>query len=222
MLYEQLLKEEYVKNLYKAIENNKRIPISHGMKHISNVIGYCLKFSELFNLNEKDQEILLTAAVMHDVAQVFLQPNHASNGALIVKEMLENNESIDPEYIKSKVDIERVCKIVANHGGKKEEEYEDFLSAILILSDKLDITKDRVRPAYKKYDFLWYMENIEKVDLELKNNNINIIIRTNIDTTFEKLNEKHGLDKIPKVFNMFCEKYNFKYTIVVKRCINSL
>lgn len=216
MLYEQLLEEEYVKNLYKAIESNNRIPISHGMTHILNVIGYCLKFAELFNLNERDKETLLTAAVMHDVAQVFLQPNHAKNGGVIVKEMLENNESIDPEYIKSKVDIERVCKIVANHGGKKEEEYEDFLSAILILSDKLDITKDRLRPAHKKYDFLFFMENIEKVDLELEDNNINVIISTNKEMTFEQLNNKQGLDKLPKVFNKFCRKYDYTYKIIVK------
>jgi len=154
MLYEELLEEEYVKNIYMAIERNRRIPISHGMHHILNVLGYCLRFADLFNLNETDKETLLTSAVMHDVAQVFLQHHHAKNGGFLVKEMLENNESINPEYIKSKVDIERVSKIVASHGGKKEEEYEDFLAGILILYDKLDITKDRLKPEHKKYDFL--------------------------------------------------------------------
>ena len=38
---------------------------------------------------------------------------------------------------------------------------------------------------------------------------INIIIRTNKDTTFEELNDKHGLDKLPKVFDMFCKKYGY-------------
>ena len=217
MLYKQFLEEEYINSIYSGIESNKCIPISHGMPHILNLLGYCYRFAELFKLNEKDKDTLLTAAVMHDVAQIFLQPNHAKNGEWIVKEMLENNESIDPEYIKSKVDIERVSKIVGNHGGKKEEEYDDLLSAILILSDKLDITKDRVRPEYKKYDFLWFMDYVEKVDLELENNNINVIIRTNVDTTFEELNSKHGLDKLPKVFNMFCNKYDLSYKILVKK-----
>ena len=217
MLYEELLEEEYVKNIYMAIENNKRIPISHGMTHILNVLGYCLKFSSMFNLNDKEKDTLLSAAVLHDVAQVFLQPNHARNGGLIVKEMLENNESIDPEYIKSKVDIERVKKIVASHGGKKEEEFDDFLSGLLILSDKLDITKDRVRPAYKKCDFLWFMDYVEKVDLELENSNINVIIRTNIERSFDELNNKHGLDKLPRVLDMFCNKYGYTYKILVMR-----
>lgn len=217
MLYEELLEEEYIKNIYKGIENNMRIPISHGMSHILNVLRYCSKFAELFDLSESDKEILLTSAVMHDVAQVFLQPNHAKNGEGIVKEMLENNESLGCEYIKSKVNVERVSKIVGCHGGKKEEEYEDFLSGILILSDKLDITKDRVRPGYKKYDFLWFMDYIEKVDLELENNNINVIIKTNKETTFEELNDKHGLDKLPKVLDMFCKKNNLTYKIFVKK-----
>ena len=216
-LYEQFLKEEYVNNIYKGIESNPRIPISHGMPHILNVVSYCKRLAELFNIEEREKDTLLTAAVLHDVAQVFLQPNHAKNGAIIVKEMLENNESISPELIKSKVDVERVCKLVKNHGGKKEEEYEDFLSGLLILADKLDITKDRIRPKYKKYDFLWFMEYIEKVDLELENNNINIIIKVNKEITFEELNNKHGLDKLPKVFDAFCKKYNLTYKINVEK-----
>lgn len=216
MLYEELLEEEYIKNIYEGIENNQRIPISHGMPHILNVMRYCTRFAELFKLNEKDTDTLLTSALMHDVAQIFLQPNHAQNGGFIVKEMLQNNESIDPEYIKSKVDIERISKIVASHGGKRAEDYDDFLSGILILSDKLDITKDRVRPAYKNHDFLWFMDYIEKVDLELENNNINVIITTNKEITFEELNDRHGLDKLPKVFDMFCNKHNLTYKVFVK------
>jgi HD superfamily phosphohydrolase YqeK len=217
MLYKKLLEDEYIKNIYNGIENNKRIPISHGMPHILNVISYCSKFAKLFNLGEEDEDTLLTAAVLHDVAQIFLQPHHAQNGRWIVKEMLENNESIDPEYIKSKVDIERVSKIVGNHGGKREEEYEDFLSGILILADKLDVTRDRVRPEYKKYDFLWFMDYIANIDLELESSNINVIIKTNKDFTFEELNNKHGLDKLPKVFNMFCQKHNLTYKIIVNK-----
>ena len=131
-LYEKLLEEEYVVNLYKGIENNRRIPISHGFHHINNVLNYCKKLAKIFNLNDQEKEELFTSAVMHDVAQAFLQPNHAYNGAVIVKEMLENNESIDPKYIKSKIDIERVCNIIKNHGGKKREEYDDVLSFLLI------------------------------------------------------------------------------------------
>ena len=104
-LEEEFLNEEYVKTIYQSIENNPRIPISHGIHHIFNVVEYCKKLADLFQLNEKEKETLFVAAVMHDVAQVFLQKNHATNGAFMVKEMLENNETIDPEYIKSKVDI---------------------------------------------------------------------------------------------------------------------
>lgn len=222
MLYEELIKEVYIENIYNAIENNPRIPISHGFHHILNVLKYCKKLAELFNLSDKEKEVLFTAAVMHDVAQVFLQPNHAKNGKFIVKEMLENNESINPSYIRSKVDIDRVCHIVGCHGGKNKEEYEDNLSALLILADKLDNTKDRIRPEYKKYDFLWFMENIENIDLKLEDNILKIIIETNKETTFDKLNEKHGLDKLPKVLKLFCERFNIKYEIIVKRQKNGI
>ena len=217
-LYEQLLEEEYVKNIYSSIENNPRIPISHGIHHILNVVGYCKKLEELFKLDDREKDILLVAAVMHDVAQVFLQPNHAKNGAFIVKEMLENNETIDPEYIKSKIDIDRVCNIIACHGGKKEEDYNDKLSCLLILADKLDITKDRIREEYSKYDFLWFMKYIDKVEIDLIDNNLNIIIKTNKEVTFDELNYKHGLDKLPKILDLLCKRLALKYTIDVSYC----
>ena len=215
-LYEKLLKEEYVVNLYNGIENNRRIPISHGFHHINNVLNYCKVLAELFNLNEEEMETLFTSAVMHDVAQAFLQPNHAYNGSVIVKEMLEYNESIDPDYIKSKVDIDRVCNIIKNHGGKKIEEYEDVLSSLLILADKLDITKDRLRPRYKDIDFLWFMESIEKIDIELEDKVLKIIINTNEDKSFDELNTKGGLDKILKILDIFDNRFNLKHEVIVK------
>lgn len=215
-LYEEFLEEEYVKNIYQSIENNPRIPISHGIHHIKNVLNYCIVLSSLFSLDENEKETLFLAALFHDVAQVFLQTNHARNGAFIVKEMLENNEAIDPNYVKSKVDIDRVCNIICCHGGKKREEYEDKLSALLILADKLDFTKDRIRERYKKYDFLWFMDSVSKVDIELEKDNLHIIITTNKETTFEKLNDKKGLDKLPKVLDLFCERFDLKYDIVLK------
>ena len=87
-LYEELFKDEYVKNIYNGIELNSRIPISHGMPHILNVLNYCKRLADIFNLNNEEKENLFVAALMHDVAQIFLQPHHAQNGAFIVKDML--------------------------------------------------------------------------------------------------------------------------------------
>ena len=214
-LYEKLLKEEYVFNLYNGIENNKRIPISHGHLHINNVLGYCKKLADIFNLTNKEREELLTSAVMHDVAQAFLQDNHACNGALIVKEMLEKNESIDRDYIKSKVDIDRVCNIIKNHSGKKKEEYEDVLSCLLILADKLDITKDRLKPRYKEFDFLWHMEDIDEVDVEFEDNILKVIICTNKQISFEYLNRYGGLNKLLLILDYFDERFNIGHEILV-------
>jgi len=216
-LYEELLNEEYIKNIYNSIENNPRIPISHGIHHILNVLNYCKRLAVLFNLSEEERELLFAAAALHDVAQVFLQAHHAKNGSFMVKEMLENNETIDPDYIRSKVDIDRVCNIIKCHGGKNEEDYEDKLSCLLILADKLDITKDRIRKAYKKHDFLWFMEDVEKVNMELDDGCLNINILTNKEVTFEDLNAKNGIEKISNVLKMFSKKQGLKYKVIVKR-----
>ena len=216
-LYEKLLKEEYVVNLYKGIENNSRIPISHGYHHIDNVLEYCKKLANLFELDDKEKEELLTAAVMHDVGQAFLKHNHAYNGAIIVKDMLEYNESIDPNYIRSKIDIDRVCNIIKNHGGKKKEEYDDILSCLLILADKLDMTKDRLKPRHKEFDFLLFMESVEKVDVELEDNILRIIIMTNKEETFDDLNKNGGLDKTLKILDLLDKRFNLNHEVIVRK-----
>ena len=216
-LYEKLLDEEYVVNLYNGIENNKRIPISHGWYHINKVLSYCKVLADLFELSDKEKDELYTAAIMHDVGQAFLQPHHASNGAFMVKQMLENNGSIDPLYIKSKIDIDKVCNIIKNHSGKKREEYEDILSSLLILADKLNFEKGRLRTRYKEFDFLWFMEYVEKVDVELESNVLKVIISTNKDTSLVELNNMGGLNKLVKILDFFDERFNLTHTIIVEK-----
>lgn len=216
-LHEMLLNEEYVKGIYNAIENNPRIPISHGFSHIKSVLSYATTLTDLFNINSEDKETLFCAVVLHDIAQVFLQKNHALNSSVMAKQMLENNESIDPSVIKSQIDIDRLEHIICSHGGKKASDYIDPLSRILILADKLDFTKTRLRPRAKEFNFFDFMNIVEEIKLNLKQNTLIIDILTSEETTLNELNKTRGLDKFIDVLNHFVEYEHINYKINVNK-----
>ena len=216
-LHEMLIDEEYVKGMYTAIGNNPRIPISHGFPHINAVLSYTKTLADIFNVSDKDKETLFCAVVLHDIAQVFLQKNHAQNSSTMAIQLLENNESISPDFIKSQIDINRVKSIISSHGGKTPADFIDPLSRILILADKLDFTKTRIRPRAKEFHEFDFMNLVESINLKLENNTLIVKILTNTSTTFEDLNNNHGLDNFLHKLTLFAEHENIKYKIVVNK-----
>ena len=218
-LHEMLINEEYVKGMYSAIGNNPRIPISHGFTHINAVLSYAKTLADIFNVSDKDKdkETLFCAVVLHDIAQVFLQKNHAQNSSTMAIQLLENNESINPDFIKSQIDVDRVKSIISSHGGKTPTDFIDPLSRILILADKLDFTKTRLRPRAKEFCEFDFMHHVESINLKLQNNSLIIEILTNSPTTFEDLNNNHGLDNFLHKLNLFAEHENISYEIVVNK-----
>lgn len=219
VLHEMLINEEYVKGIYTAIENNPRIPITHGISHMKSVLSYATTLATLFNVSGSDKETLCCAVVLHDIAQVFLQKDHAVNGSIMAKQMLENNESIDPNFIKSQIDVNRVESIIRTHGGKMASDYEDQLARILILADKLDFTKHRLRARAKEFNNFDFMNTVESINLKLEDNTLIIEILTNTDTSFDNLNHNHGLDSFMRVLKLFSEYEKVDYKIIVKHQI---
>jgi len=215
-LHELLINEEYVKGIYNAIENNPRIPISHGMSHIKSVLSYATTLSELFNVPASDKETLFCSVILHDIAQVFLQKNHALNSSIMARQMLENNESISPEFIKNQIDINRVESIIRSHGGKNSSDYADPLSRILTLSDKLDFTKNRLRPRAKEFNNFDFMHLIETINLNLVDGTLIVEILSNVKTSLDNLNNNHGLDHFLNVLKQFSEHEKVGFEIVVK------
>ena len=214
-LHEMLINEEYVKGMYTAIENNPRIPISHGMSHITSVLTYAKTLANLFNISDSDRETLFCSVILHDIAQVFLQKNHALNSSIMARLMLENNETIDPEFIKSQIDINRLESIIRVHGGKMSSDYLDPLSRILILADKLDFSKHRLRPRAKEFNNFDFMEMVELINLKLEFNTLIVEIFTCNNTTLEELNCNNGLNHFINVLSFFSEHEKIDYKIVV-------
>lgn len=94
---------------------------------------------------EHDQELAKIAGFMHDIGNAINRTHHAENGAILANDILKTTDM-------SMAD--RICVIsaIGNHdestGGAK-----DPIGAALILADKTDVRRDRVREKDKeKFD----------------------------------------------------------------------
>lgn len=134
------------------LKNNKKIRIflekadahlagigytEHGLRH-ANIVGKRAQ-DILLKLNYKDGDARLAAIAgfLHDMGNMVGRVNHGQAGALLVKAILEDI-GMDIE------DIALVMSAIANH----EEDTGDptnIVSASLIIADKSDVHRSRVR-----------------------------------------------------------------------------
>lgn len=201
MNYQELLNSEYVIDTYKKIEYLKKdFPVNHGFIHINHVIDNAKRISKVFNFSKEDTELLLIAAVLHDIGYTVGRDEHAKNGRLLALEYLMNHSDIEQKNIK------RICNAIASHGGKEKKDYRDNISIALILADKMDFVKSR----YDEKECQWLDKykvflTIENVSIERQDDTYGIIIKST-DADFEK---------------HFCERSIYKKLLDIVNNINN-
>ena len=189
---------------YSKIEEMKKdFPVNHGFVHVDHVVSFCDKLSFCFNLNKHEKELLVTAALLHDIGYLNGRDNHAHNSGVLAKEYLTSTHNYTDE------DIEIICSTISHHGGKTEGDYSSLLDVCIILADKLDFIASRYNNDLEKYpDVRAFLEvkDVEfRVDKSLK---INIIMNSlnyiNDDRFLRYLN------KLDFVFDMIYKTHNIK------------
>ncbi|HOW37027.1 MAG TPA: HD domain-containing protein [Candidatus Pacearchaeota archaeon] len=124
MNFEQFSQEE-LDNLYSTISggwNNR-------FAHVSRVYFLCKKFIKEYSL--ADKKILLTAALLHDIGHI-QEGNHALNGAMMVKELL-NKKNLNSE------EIEKISECIKTHSIKSSNEPLSIEGKILSDCDRIDV-----------------------------------------------------------------------------------
>ena len=183
---------------YKEIRKNKEINayISKGNDNLG-VLGYtdhsqvhctlvaerAAMILEKFGYTEHDIELVKIAGYMHDIGNSINRKNHAEYGALLANELLQRTDM-------SLEDRVTVVSAIANHdestGGAV-----DVISAALIIADKTDVRRDRVREndkaQYDIHDRVNYAvtESALKISLEKKQIALNLQIDESICTMYD-------------------------------------
>lgn len=155
----------------------------HGPRHCGLVAKIARRTLLELSLTEREAELSAIAGYLHDIGNVFNRINHPYTGAVLAHSLLRD---VGMEF-------DEITTIVAAIGNHDDDGWEPIssVSAGLILSDKSDVHKSRVRnPDMIKFDIhdrVNYAVNKSflKVDKEHKTITLALTIDLEISSVME-------------------------------------
>ncbi len=183
--YEEIKKnEEIIAYLHKGDKNLEVLGYTdHSQAHTTLVAERAAYILEKLGYDQHDMELAKIAGYMHDIGNAINRKHHAEYGALLADSILRNT-SLPLE------DKVTVVSAIAHHdestGGAR-----DVISAALIIADKTDVRRNRVRPqertAFDIHDRVNYAvtNNMLKIDTEKRKITLEIEVDETICTMYE-------------------------------------
>ena len=185
MTYDQIRQDEEVLALLEKGNANLGVLgfTDHSKAHCALVADRASYILNALGFSAEEQELVRIAGFMHDIGNAINRKHHAEWGALMARDILK-------KYDISTVDAITVVSAIGHHdestGGAM-----DPVSAALILADKSDVRRNRVRTQEKaKFDihdrvnYAVTGHNL-KVNVEEKKISLNLQIDENICTMYE-------------------------------------
>lgn len=139
MLYKEIRENAEVRGYLE--KGNEKLDIlgytDHSAVHCSLVAERAADILKKFRYTEHEIELVKIAAFMHDIGNVINRSRHAEFGAILANDILKETDM----DLKDRI---TVVSAIANHdestGGAV-----DIISAALIIADKTDVRRNRVR-----------------------------------------------------------------------------
>ena len=185
MTYDQIRRDEEVLALLEKGNANLGVLgfTDHSKSHCALVADRAAYILSTLGFSPEDQELARIAGFMHDIGNAINRKNHAEYGALLANDILKEMGAATEDRM-------TIIAAIGNHdestGGAK-----DPVSAALILADKTDVRRNRVRPQdasdFDIHDRVNYAVTGTslKVDPEQRKISLNLQVDENICTMYE-------------------------------------
>ncbi len=155
----------------------------HGQRHARMVSNWAREVLLKLGKDKREAELAAIAGYLHDIGNLINRENHALTGSAIARDMLEDIG----------MSADEVADIVSAIGHHQEENGEPVsnISAALILADKIDVHRGRVRKKNKmdfdKHDRVNYSaeRSVVKVNSEAKTISYELNINTRLSQVME-------------------------------------
>lgn len=144
---QEIKADPYVQGLINA--GNRHLEAigytEHGLRHVGLVSNIASNILEKMEYPERECELAAIAAYLHDIGNAVNRVSHAQTGAILAAGILERHSMV-PEEIAS------IIGAIGNH-DESDGNPVNNISAALILADKSDVHRSRVRnPDLAKFD----------------------------------------------------------------------
>ena len=144
----------------------------HSKAHCMQVANQAGKILEKLGYTEHDIELTKIAGYMHDIGNAVNRTHHAEYGALLANELLKSTDMSLEDRI-------TVMSAIGNH-DESTGSPEDVVSAALIIADKTDVRRSRVRQKEKSAFDIHDRVNYAVTEAKLKVNKEKAVIALNL------------------------------------------
>lgn len=185
MKYSEIIKNEEV--LAYIRKGNEKLGMlgytDHSEVHTAIVAKHAAMILKQFGYPEHDIELAKIAGFMHDIGNAVNRSHHAEYGAILAVQILEKAGM-------SLEDRVEVMSAIGNHDESTGGAY-DAISAALIIADKTDVRRNRVRntdlASFDIHDRVNYAVTEAKLKLNTEKSviSLNLKIDENICTMYE-------------------------------------
>ncbi len=153
----------------------------HSFAHVTRVAHFAEKILAELGYDKRTQELAWIAGYMHDIGNVINRIDHAQSGAVMAFRILDKLGMPADE-------IATVCSAIGNH-----DEGTAFpvnpVAAALILADKTDVRRSRVRPkdlhTFDIHDRVNYA--VEKASTTLDMDQRAVVLNLQLDTAISPM-----------------------------------
>jgi len=172
---------EYIRRADKALEALGYT--EHSFPHVERVAHTSAMILEGLGFDERTIELAKIASIMHDIGNVINRIDHAQSGAVMAFRLLDNLS----------MPAEEICSIISAIGNHDEGTGQplDPISAALIIGDKTDVRRSRVRNhdllTFDIHDRVNYAVVVSKV--RFNETKSSIILELQIDTEISSVME---------------------------------
>ena len=172
---------EYIRRSDKALEAQGYT--EHSFAHVEKTAATSAMILTTLGYDERTVELARIASIMHDIGNVINRADHAQSGSVMAFRLLDNLNMPASE----------ICSIISAIGNHDEGTGLplDPISAALIIGDKTDVRRSRVRNidllTFDIHDRVNYA--VEKSELRFSDDNSSIILELQIDTKISSVME---------------------------------
>lgn len=153
----------------------------HSFAHVGMVAEKCRYILSTMGYSEREIELGRIAAYLHDIGNLVNRIDHSQSGAVMAFRILDNL-GMDP------ADISEIVTAIGNHDEGTGRPVSP-MAAALILADKSDVRRSRVRNQEKKsfdiHDRVNY--SVEKSVLKINQEHSLIKLKLSVDTHYSSV-----------------------------------
>lgn len=176
--FEQIRADEKINTYIRQADASMRAMgyTEHSFAHVTRCAYEASRLLEQLGYPEREAELARIAGYLHDIGNVVNRSDHAHSGALMAFRLLEEL-GMEPE------ETAVVITAIGNHDEKTAHPV-NAVAAALILADKSDVRRSRVRNRdtikFDIHDRVNYAVERAELDLDGENKTLTLLIR--IDT----------------------------------------